>query len=282
MSEVDQMSYQSVTNPAEQFLADFHRDHTGITTATMAHGHAPDGRSSYQVLADLADGHHRVLDLACGDGTLLDLLAGRPHGTLAGVDLSESELAAAARRPGLRDMALAQGRAQELPFRSAAFDACVSHMAFMLMSEPELVAAEIARVLAPGGLLAVAVSGGFPPGDSRDLFRTVLRRALADVPEDRQIPRFGDRRMRSADGIAEVLRPAGFGPVTWETLPIDLSGTLDEVWAVVSAVYDVYALNEDEVTGLRSEFAAAVEGIADRDGRITCTALVNVATTRLA
>jgi ubiquinone/menaquinone biosynthesis C-methylase UbiE len=275
------MSYQSVTNPAERFLTDFHRDHAGLTTATFAHGHAPDGRSSYQVLADLAAGHHRVLDLACGDGALLDLLAARPHGTLAGVDLSMSELAAAARRLGPRDTLLTQGRAQELPFRSAAFDACVSHMAFMLMNEPELVAAELARLLAPGGLLAVAVGGGFPPGDARDLFRTVLVRALADVPEDRQIPQFGDRRVRSADGIAEILRPAGFGPVTWETLPIDLSGTLDEVWTVVSAVYPVYALNEDELAHLRDEFAAAVEGITDRDGRIPCTVFVNVATARL-
>jgi len=272
------MSYRSVIS-GEQFLADFHRDHTGITTATMGHGRAPDGRSSYQVLADLADEHDRVLDLACGDGALLELLAGRPHGTLAGVDLSRNELSAA-RRPALRGTLLAQGRAQELPFRSAAFDACVSHMAFMLMNELELVAAELARVLAPGGLLALGIGGGFPEGDARDLFRIVLAKLLGELPEDQRIPRFGDRRVRSQDGLAGVLRPAGFGPLTWQTVSIDLSGTLDEVWAVASAVYDAYPLDEDGMARLRSEFATAADGIADPDGRIPCTALVNVATTR--
>lgn len=40
-------------------------------------------------------------------------------------------------------------------------------------------------------------------------------------------------RTRGRDGLDEVLGPVGFGPVGWETVPIDLSGPVEEVWAAV-------------------------------------------------
>ncbi|MEV5176796.1 class I SAM-dependent methyltransferase [Streptomyces flaveolus] len=100
----------------------------------------------------------RVLDLGCGDGLLLELPAGKAGRHLAGVDLSSHSLALARRRPALSGARLEQGRAQELPFADDSFDACVSHMALILMSETEQVAAEVARVLSPGGVLASAAS----------------------------------------------------------------------------------------------------------------------------
>ncbi|MGG7572128.1 class I SAM-dependent methyltransferase [Streptomyces sirii] len=138
----------------------------------MAHGRAEGGRSSYEILRDRVAACRRVLDLGCGDGLLLELLAacdpgpGRAVPELAGLDLSPEELALARRRPGLDRADLRVGRAQRLPFPNGRFDGCVSHMALMLMSDMERVAAEVARVLAPGGTLAV-VLGAVPPAGRR-------------------------------------------------------------------------------------------------------------------
>jgi ubiquinone/menaquinone biosynthesis C-methylase UbiE len=78
-------------------------------------------------------GRKGVLDLGCGDGLLLEFLAREGGRLLAGVDLSPYSLALARRRPALTGARLEEGRAQELPFADDSFDACVSHMALMLM-----------------------------------------------------------------------------------------------------------------------------------------------------
>ncbi|MDO9218289.1 MAG: methyltransferase domain-containing protein, partial [Lacisediminimonas sp.] len=73
--------------------------------------------SSYEILASVVPSTSQsieVLDLACGDGFLLALLASRaqPHLSLSGVDLSAGELAVAAQRLG-HSIPLIQARAQE-------------------------------------------------------------------------------------------------------------------------------------------------------------------------
>ncbi|CDR10244.1 methyltransferase domain-containing protein [Streptomyces iranensis] len=134
-------------------------------------------------------------------------------------------------------------RVLDLAFADDSFDACVSHMALMLMGEIEQVAAEVARVPCPGGVLACVVGGGAVGGESYDRFLGLLRRTIDEVPAARRIPALGDSRTRSRDGLDEVLGPAGFGAVGWETVPIDLSGQVEDVWAAVSGLYDLGPLD---------------------------------------
>ncbi|WP_245178794.1 class I SAM-dependent methyltransferase [Streptomyces montanisoli] len=138
----------------EAFLRAFHAERPAVTSETFGTGRSDDGRSSYRIVADLTADARRVVELGCGDGLLLEVLARtRDAADLAGVDLSPEALALARRRPALAGAALLEGRAQRLPFEDGAFDACVSHLALMLMADVEQVAAEAARVLVPGGLL---------------------------------------------------------------------------------------------------------------------------------
>ena len=101
----------------------------------------------------------RVLDLACGSGAFLgDLRAAFPRAQLCGVDLSPAYLAETRRRSGVA--ALAQAPAERLPFADASLDAvtCVYLFHELPPRVRPAVAAEIARVLKPGGLLAFADS----------------------------------------------------------------------------------------------------------------------------
>ncbi|MGW4079156.1 class I SAM-dependent methyltransferase [Streptomyces asiaticus] len=114
----------------------------------------------------------------------------------------------------LCDRVAGSSRVLDLGCGDGSFDACVSHMALMLMGEIEQVAAEVARVLCPGGVLACVVGGGAVGGESYERFLGLLRRTIEEVPAARRIPALGDRRTRSRDGLDEVLGPAGFGPVS--------------------------------------------------------------------
>ena len=100
-----------------------------------------------------------VVDLACGSGAFLgDLAAAFPRARLMGVDLSEAYLAESRRRSGVNDQILAN--AEALPFSDASLDAvtCIYLFHELPPGVRPIVAAEIARVLKPGGLLAFADS----------------------------------------------------------------------------------------------------------------------------
>ncbi len=101
----------------------------------------------------------RIVDLACGSGAFLaDLAETFPRANLAGLDLSPAYLQEAGRRSGVRG--LVQANAEKLPFADRSLDAitCVYLFHELPPKIRPVVAAEIARVLKPGGLLAFADS----------------------------------------------------------------------------------------------------------------------------
>jgi ubiquinone/menaquinone biosynthesis C-methylase UbiE len=98
-----------------------------------------------------------ILDLACGDGAFLgDLVRAFPRARLLGVDLSEAYLRRARERSGVQ--ALVQASAERLPLSNASLDGltCVYLFHELPPRVRPRVAAEIARVLKPGGCFALA------------------------------------------------------------------------------------------------------------------------------
>ena len=223
----------------------FHARNPGITGAAF-------GRAgSYARMAALVPPAGRVLDLACGDGSLLVHLPA----SAVGVDFSREELGATLAPR------VVQGRAQALPFSAASFDACTCHLAFMLFDDVELVVRELARVLVSGAPF-LALLGGGPTAIGDDAFHrflTILGREAATGP------RLGDPRARSEHGWRILF--SGWSAVAFERWELDLGGTFDEVWRFLGSSYEVPRARASEI---RAELALSTADITDAAGRIPC------------
>lgn len=111
-------------------------------------------------LADLKEGD-RVLDLGSGSGmdAFFAALAVGRSGHVAGVDMTAAQLAKAERLragAGFDWVHFTPGRIEQLPYDDDSFDVVISNGVINLSPEKSAVFTEAARVLRPGGRLAVA------------------------------------------------------------------------------------------------------------------------------
>jgi ubiquinone/menaquinone biosynthesis C-methylase UbiE len=97
----------------------------------------------------------RLLDVGCGTGALLCAAARwYPGADLVGVDPCAPMITIAARSTPAR---FALASAEQLPFPDGTFDVVVATFTYRHWSDRAAGLAEIGRVLAPGGVLALAV-----------------------------------------------------------------------------------------------------------------------------
>jgi ubiquinone/menaquinone biosynthesis C-methylase UbiE len=117
-------------------------------------------REAYMKLVDLPS-TAAVLDLGCGTGVVTRAIAARDGfaGTVTGVDQSPEFVAAAQRLAaddGLGDrVEFVVGDAHALDLPAASFDAAVAHTLVSHARDPLTVLAEAARVIRPGGSVAI-------------------------------------------------------------------------------------------------------------------------------
>jgi hypothetical integral membrane protein (TIGR02206 family) len=122
-----------------------------------------------------------VLDVACGTGNVA-IPAARAGARVTGVDLAPEHFHAARSRAAAAGVAVdwVEGDVEALPFEDDSFDAVLSSFGCMFAPRHAVAAAEMARVLRPGGALAIAAF--IDQGAGGDFFRTLGAHLPAPPP----------------------------------------------------------------------------------------------------
>lgn len=174
----------------------------------------------------------RVLDVATGTGLVArELVESGRAGAVVGLDPSEGMLRHAVERTDDRSLAFVLGRAEELPFADATFDALTVTYLLRYVDDPAATLRELARVVRPGGVIA-SLEFGVPPDPlwraswmaytrvvmpaiglvvSRDWYR--VGRFLGP-----SIEAFWDRH--PLEGQLAMWREAGVGSVRWRRMSL--------------------------------------------------------------
>ena len=181
-----------------------------------------------QQFADLAHvaGDGRVLDVGCGPGVLTSVLVDR-YGAdrVDAIDPTPGFVEAARRRlPGVD---VRQGTAEQLPWPDDSYAAVYAQLVVHFMADPAAGAAEMARVAAPGGLVAVCV---WDHAGRRGPLSTFWSAVDALDPDARD----GDRlSMGSREGdLPRLLGDAGLVDVEAGELSVTIRlDSFDEWWA---------------------------------------------------
>lgn len=152
-------------------------------------------------------GGETVLDLACGQGTHTRRLAAAagPSGLVVGADLSAPMLRRAARAVTADNTVFVRADAMDLPLRDGTVDALCCSLCLHLVPDLDTALAQIARVLRPGGRLALAVPS-HGPGPTRWATEA--------------FGRVGQMRVFRRSELADAVVRHGFGRVVtrWESV----------------------------------------------------------------
>lgn len=154
-----------------------------------------------------------VLDVACGPGNFTGHFgkAVGPAGLAVGLDASDTMLRKAVGTNSGPSVAYVRGDAEKLPFADATFDAVSCFAALYLIDDPYATIAEIARVLRPGGRVAILTSFA-----GRRLTTRLLTRATQ---------------------LASGVRPFGGGDITGALRRHGLAGVQQEIHGLAQSVW---------------------------------------------
>ena len=209
-------------------------------------------------LATVAPGQ-RVLELACGPGSVGLAAAERvgPSGEVVLSDGATEMVAVAAARSEALGLANVRHRVLDLDAidePDAGYDVVLCREGLMFAADHARAAAEIHRVLRPGGRAAIAVWG--PRADN-----PWLGLVLDTVSDQVGIPipppgLHGPFALESREKLDTILRGAGFADVAIGELPTPVrAGSFDEWWTRTLALAGPLA---GIVSGLPEETRAAI------------------------
>lgn len=183
--------------------------------------------------ADLQPGE-RVVDVACGTGVITRLAATQvgPTGSVTGIDVAPDMIEVAKRNPnpGVNvDWRVAD--AADLPFDDGSCDVVLCQMGLMFMGDQPAALAEMRRVLAPGGRLAINTPGRIQPP-----FELMEQALVEHISPDLGPFVRAVFSMHDPDAVAALFQSAGFDRVeaTETTATLDLPGPADFLWQYIN------------------------------------------------
>jgi arsenite methyltransferase len=143
----------------------------------------------------------RVVDLGSGSGTdafAAAILVGQP-GQVTGIDMPAAQVAKAQRLgTGAANVSFRLGRLEQLPLPDTSVDVVISNGAINLCPDKQRVFEEVARVLVPGGRMAIADIVATKPlpaavTSNADLWAACIGGAAAEADYHRAIEHAGLR-----------------------------------------------------------------------------------------
>lgn len=229
-----------------------------VVALVLGESYHPGGLELTRRLAralDLRPGQ-RVLDVASGPGTTAFLLASEFGVEVDGVDLGEESVAKAAAKAAERGLAdhvhFHVGDAEQLPFPDASFDAVVSECAFCTFPDKPTAAAEMARVLKPGGRVGIT-DVALDPERLADELRTLAGwvACLADA--------------RPLEQYVEILGAAGLSTTLTESHDDGLARMIQQIddRLVAFKIAKLAALESIDFDQARQRTALAAQAVKD-------------------
>ena len=239
------------SNALVDHLRIVHQKHTGFTEACASSCRDKAGRNSYEWLAEIVPNNKglRVLDLACGSGTLLKILFDRNQNfNLKGIDMCPEELKLAKNLLKNSGVNLIESKAQNLTaIKDSSIDIVLCHWALTLMDPITPVLNEVRRVLTSEGRFAALVDG---PMDAVPIYKEVhdliYSYAQEEIPSYGEID-LGDPRIRGSESLSNLAQKTfPEANVTIETNVVSIKGPVTQVAEVAAGFfYAAFILNPE-------------------------------------
>ena len=268
------------SNALVDHLRTIHQEHTGFTEVCASFCRDETGRNSYEWLAELVPDNEglRVLDLACGSGTLLKILFDRKQNlNLKGIDMCPEELKLARNLLINSGVNLIKSKAQNLTtINDNSIDIVLCHWALTLMDPIDPVLDEVRRVLTSEGRFAALVDGPMnaAPGytEVHDLIYSYVQE---EIPSYGEID-LGDPRIRGSESLSNLVHKAfPEANVTIETNVVSMEGPVTQVAEIAAGFfYAAFVLKPEKrklmITSLSKILAISKESTdAERQGRFS-------------
>ena len=201
-----------------------------------------------------------VLDVGCGTGVVA-ITAARAGARVEALDLTPELLVQArenARIAGHESVVWTEGDAEQLPYADASFDVVLSQFGHMFAPRPDVVIAEMRRVLKPGGRIAFAT---WPPEHLIGrMFAFVGRNSPPPPPGAAPPPQWGNPAL-VAERLGERFDAPFFerGTMTFPALSIPhYRRFMEASVGPMQKLVERLQADPDKLAAVRAEFEALV------------------------
>lgn len=224
----------------------------------------------------------RVLDVGCGRGAVLRpaLEAAGPTGRVVGLDLAPGMVEATAREVADVPHALVVlADAEHPPAAGRSYDAVLSGLCLFFLPDPLGALGRWHQALRPGGRLGVSTFAG---DDERWKGVADVFSSFAAAPDARPSRDGGTRPWDSDDGMADLLRQAGFEHVRSTVVPHVAVFADERTWLAWTRSHGQRAAWEripgDRHTDAERALLLALQDLRDDDGAFRLHVAVRLTT----